>query len=218
VAPLALFDLDNTLLDRHAAFRRWAEEFASARSLPPGAPDLLVELDADGSTSRQDVFTRARDHFSLADSVGALIEEYHRDYPVHFTFPDGSRSGLRALRAAGWKVGIVTNGFAFQQRKLDVARLVDEVDGVCISDLVGAWKPDPAIFEEAARRCGSELRGWMVGDSGTADIRGGQGVGLRTVWMTRGRTWDLGDPGPDACVDTVTRSVAVILGGPPPGA
>jgi len=212
VAPLALFDLDNTLLDRDAAFRRWAEEFASARGLPPGATARLVGFDGDGFTSREDVFTLARDAFSLSESVEELIEGYHRDYPAHFTFPDPSRTGLRALRAAGWKVGIVTNGFSFQHRKLDAARLVDEVDGVCISDLVGAWKPDPAIFEEAARRCGAALEGWMVGDSGAADIRGGQGVGLRTIWVARGRTWDLGDPRPDACVDPVARAVEDILG------
>ena len=218
MAPLALFDLDNTLLDRDAAYRRWAEEFASTRGLPPGAVDRLVEFDGDGFTSREDVFTQVRDSFSLADGVEELIEGYHRDYPAHFTFPDGSRSGLRALRAAGWSVGIVTNGFNFQQRKLDVARLVDEVDAVCISDLVGAWKPDPAIFEEAARRCGAGLEGWMVGDSGAADIRGGQGVGLRTIWLPRGRSWDLGDPRPDACVDTVAQAVEVILGGAAPRA
>ena len=218
MAPLVLFDLDNTLLDRETAYRRWATEFASARGLPPGAVDRLVDLDGDGFTSRTDLFTQVRASYSLGDSVEGLIEEYHRDYPTHFTFPDGSRSGLRALRAAGWRVGIVTNGFSFQQRKLDAVGLVDEVDGVCISDLVDAWKPDPAIFEEAARRCGAGLHGWMVGDSGAADIRGGQGVGLRTVWMARGRTWDLGDPRPDVSVDTVAGAVEVILGDTAPGA
>jgi putative hydrolase of the HAD superfamily len=51
----------------------------------------------------------------------------------------------------------------------------------------------------------------MVGDSGPADIRGGQGVGLRTIWLTRGRRWELGDPRPDACVDTVAEAVELIL-------
>jgi putative hydrolase of the HAD superfamily len=218
VAQLVLFDLDNTLIDRDAAYRLWAEEFAAARGLPPGAVDRLISLDGGGFTSREDVFGQAREGFSLTDPVEGLIEGYHREYPRHLTFPDGSRSGLRALRAAGWKVGIVTNGMHFQQRKLDAAGLIDEVDGVCISDLVGSWKPDPGIFEEAARRCGAELSGWMVGDSGPADIRGGQAVGLRTIWLTRGRAWDLGEPWPDAGVNTVTQAVELILSdGLPPG-
>jgi len=208
-----LFDLDNTLVDRDAAFRLWAGEFAAGRGLPADAVDRLVALDGDGFTPREEVFARARESFSLADPVEDLIEDYHHRYPRHITLPERSRSGLRALRSAGWKVGIVTNGVRVQQRKLEAARLLDEVDGVCISDLVGSWKPDPGIFEEAARRCGTGLAGWMVGDSGPADIRGGQAVGLRTIWMTRGRTWDLGDPWPDSCVDTVAEAVEVILSG-----
>jgi putative hydrolase of the HAD superfamily len=217
VAQLALFDLDNTLIDRNAAYRLWAEEFAADRGLAPDAVDQLVALDGDGFTPREEVFGQARERFGLADPVEDLIDAYHRRYPHHLSFPAASLSGLRALRAAGWKVGIVTNGLRFQQQKLEAARLVDEVDGVCISDLVGSWKPDPGIFLEAARRCGAELAGWMVGDSGPADIRGGQGVGLRTIWLTRGRRWELGDPEPDACVDTVAEAVEVILsdGAPP---
>ena len=60
-----------------------------------------MEFDGDGFTSQEDVFTQVRDSFSLTESVDELIEGYHRDYPAHFTFPDESRSGLRALRAAG---------------------------------------------------------------------------------------------------------------------
>jgi FMN phosphatase YigB (HAD superfamily) len=109
-------------------------------------------------------------------------------------------------------VGVVTNGPASQLRKLDVTGLHEEVDAVCVSGLVDSWKPDPGIFVEAARRCGVDLEGWMVGDSGPADIRGGQGVGLRTIWCTRGRSWDLGPPEPDARVTDVPTAVRVILG------
>jgi putative hydrolase of the HAD superfamily len=77
---------------------------------------------------------------------------------------------------------------------------------------VDSWKPDSGIFEEAARRCGVSLDGWMIGDSGPADIRGGQGVGLRTIWFHRGRTWDLGGPEPDAQAADVPAAVRIILG------
>jgi beta-phosphoglucomutase-like phosphatase (HAD superfamily) len=33
--PLAIFDLDNTLVDRMAAFRSWAEWFAGQHGLDP---------------------------------------------------------------------------------------------------------------------------------------------------------------------------------------
>ncbi|MFF5172397.1 hypothetical protein ACFY3U_07165 [Micromonospora sp. NPDC000089] len=45
---LALFDLDNTLVDRSAAFRRWAAEFCADRHLPDDALAWLIATDRDG--------------------------------------------------------------------------------------------------------------------------------------------------------------------------
>jgi len=78
-------------------------------------------------------------------------------------------------------VGVVTNGPPSQWDKLEATRTVDEFDAVCISAVVGSWKPDIGIFREAARACGVPLEGWMVGASAEADIVGGAGAGLRTI-------------------------------------
>lgn len=215
--PVVLFDLDNTLLDREAAFSRWARAFCRTHGLPDDAHAWLVEVDDDGFRPRDELFAGVRSRFCVDVPVEDLLHDYHRDYPSAFEFPDDSRWALRRLRSAGWKVAVVTNGPRSQERKVEVARLADEVDAVCVSALVDSWKPDPGIFEEAARRCGVPLAGWMVGDSGPADIRGGQAVGLRTVWFHRGRTWDLGGPAPDAQVADVPAAVRVILGGAAPG-
>jgi FMN phosphatase YigB (HAD superfamily) len=215
--PVALFDLDNTLLDREVAFARWARTFCMANRLPDEAHAWLVAADGDGFRPREEVFAAVRSRYDLDEPVEHLVHDYHRDYPRAFEFPMDSRDALRRLRSAGWKVAVVTNGLAFQERKLEVTGLSDEVDAVCISGLVDSWKPDPGIFEEAARRCGVDLEGWMVGDSGPADIRGGQGVGLRTIWFHRGRTWDLGGPQPDARVSDVPAAVRIILGEDVPG-
>jgi FMN phosphatase YigB (HAD superfamily) len=64
------------------------------------------------------------------------------------------------------------------------------VDGWVVSDELGARKPDPRIFAEAALRCGGSLDGgWMVGDSAPADMVGAWRSGLRSVWLHRGRSW-----------------------------
>jgi len=215
--PVALFDLDNTLLDREAAFGRWARTFCSANGLPDDAHAWLVAADGDGFRPREEVFAGVRSRYAVDDPVEDLVHAYHRDYPSAFDFPVDSRNALRRLRSAGWKVAVVTNGARFQERKLEVTQLGDEVDAVCVSALVDSWKPDPGIFLEAARRCGVGLEGWMVGDSGPADILGGQGVGLRTIWFHRGRTWDLGAPEPDAQVSDVPAAVRIILGEDAPG-
>jgi FMN phosphatase YigB (HAD superfamily) len=210
--PIALFDLDDTLLDREAAFARWARGFCETWALDDDAHARLLSIDEDGWTPRDELFAVARDAFGLTAPVDDLVAAYQRDYPAVFSLPDDSRNALRMLRSAGWKVAVVTNGPKFQERKFEVTGLGDEVDAVCVSAVVDSWKPDPGIFLEAARRCGADLEGRMVGDSGPADVRGGQGVGLRTIWIHRGRTWNLGGPAPDAVVGDVPAAVRVILG------
>jgi putative hydrolase of the HAD superfamily len=209
--PVALFDLDNTLVDREAAFARWVRGFCGRWQLPAGAHALLLDGDDDGLRPRDELLAEVRERYALPASVDELLAAYHHDYPAEFAVADDCRDALRRLRTTGWKVGVVTNGPGSQERKLDVTGLRAEVDAVCVSALVDSWKPDPGIFVEAARRCGAALDGWMVGDSGPADIRGGQGVGLRTIWIPRGRAWNLGDPGPDAEADDVPAAVRIIL-------
>lgn len=218
--PLALFDLDNTLHDREAAFERWARAFVvqvgledtQARSGPSDGPlSFLVEADRDGYAPRDQMFAAFSSRYALDVDVADMVEEYRESYPDAFELSGAARSGLRALRSGGWKVGVVTNGLQFQENKLTVTGLIDEVDACCISGVVDSWKPDRFIFEEAARRCGADLEGWMVGDSPEADIRGGQGVGLKTIWLQRGRSWTLDPPLPDAQVDTVEAAIELIL-------
>jgi len=114
----------------------------------------------------------------------------HADYLDHYRVDADTVDALRALRAAGHRIGIVTNGPPSQVEKLERNRLIDLVDGYVISDLVGHRKPARPIFEAAARACGCELAGgWMVGDSAPTDMAGARVAGLTAVWLHRGRRW-----------------------------
>ncbi|MEU6720082.1 HAD family hydrolase [Nonomuraea sp. NPDC046802] len=186
---LALFDLDNTLIDRLGAFRRWAAEFAAERGL--GADDVawMVELDADGYCPRDTFLSGVRDRFGLAEPVEELWRAYQARLPFLVSCPDEVLSGLDRLRAAGWAVGIVTNGAADNQAgKIRHSGLAGRVDGWAISGAEGVSKPDRRLFEIGAGRCGAVLGdgGWMVGDNPDADIAGGRAAGLGTIWIDRG--------------------------------
>jgi HAD superfamily hydrolase (TIGR01549 family) len=215
MAPLALFDLDNTLVDRQAAFVRWAERFASDQNLAPGAVEFLVEVDGDGFASRETVFGSTRERYRLEQSVGDLIAEYRASY-LEFFGPDPAVTlAVEALRSEGWRVGVVTNGPSTQRGKLERIGLIELIDGLCISDEIGAAKPDRAIFEEAVRRCSASGARpepvWMVGDTPIPDILGGHEAGLRTIWMHRGRTWPLSDLHPDRTAATIEDAVEHLL-------
>ncbi len=216
VTGLALFDLDNTLVDRQAAFDRWAHGFVLHHALPPAALDELDTLDENGFASREQVFEGIAERFGISDSVEDLIAAYRVDYPEYFHPDPEVNQALGRLRSRAWSIGVVTNGPLTQRVKLERAGLLGEMDGICISDEVGVAKPDPGIFAEAQRRClGPAPRDgprWMVGDTPGPDIVGGIRAGFRTIWLHHGRTWDLDEYRPDAQVASIAEAVEHMLG------
>jgi len=212
VTSLALFDLDNTLLDREAAFATWRSKFIASRRLDHAALAVIDRADADGGTPREEFFAVLRRELNIGSGVDELLADYDLDYPSNFSADPGMIEAVRRLRRSGFKIGIVTNGRPTQRAKLDAAGIAEEFDAVCISAEVGSEKPDRTIFGEAARRCGAPLAGWMVGDSAEADIIGGANAGLRTIWMPRGREWTLDAHIPDHIAGSVPQAVELILG------
>jgi putative hydrolase of the HAD superfamily len=215
MSNLALFDLDNTLVDRQAAFLGWARRFVAYRGLDNGAVAALCELDDDGFARRERVFDAARIRYDLPESTATLIAEYRSSYPAFFEPDPAVNEALGILRAQGWHTGVVTNGPPSQLEKLVRAGLMELIDGYCISDEFGVAKPDPRIFEEAIDRCvgpgTAPTTVWMVGDSAVADIGGGRGAGLRTIWLHRGRDWEATGYRPDAVADDIRDAIERIL-------
>lgn len=212
---LLLCDLDDTLIDRAGAFRRWAQDFAGRHVIPPTELPWMLDLDHDGYVNRPAYLAAVRERFQLPVTLERLVAEYHERYPCFVEPPDpGTMAALRELRADGWRVGVVTNGAASQEAKLERAGLLDCLDGWAISDLVGHRKPDPTIFRVAAERCGRPLRdAWMIGDYGPTDIAGASALGLRSVWLRRGRAWPFQAYLPTHEADTFAEAVILARGG-----
>ncbi|HZC26057.1 MAG TPA: HAD family hydrolase, partial [Actinopolymorphaceae bacterium] len=186
-----LLDLDNTLVDRDAAFRSAAEAFLCEHGLPASDIDWLLGVDASGYRPRSEVAETLRARYPLIDqdAVWRFLDRGAADR-VRLTEPN--RAALRMAVAHGWTPVVVTNGSVRQQEtKLRVSGLDQEVAGWVISEAVGCRKPDPEIFAAAASIAGADLDdgGWLVGDAPHADIGGAFGVGLCSVWLHLGRTW-----------------------------
>jgi putative hydrolase of the HAD superfamily len=212
--PLLLVDLDNTLIDRAGAFRRWAREFASARGDSAADVRWLVAADRDGLEPRERLATKIGERFGLEGQAGADLLVELRGGLIRQIVPDGAvTEAPRTARAAGWVPLVVTNGTVEQQeRKLRHTGLDREVAGWVISEGVGVRKPAPEIFRLAADKSGQSLDGaWMIGDSAEADIGGARSTGLPGVWLHRGRPWPVDAFQPAHTADSFPQAVETVL-------
>ncbi|WP_329495077.1 HAD-IA family hydrolase [Kitasatospora herbaricolor] len=216
--PLLLFDLDNTLLPRDAAFRAWAHDFLTELGLPPAELDWLATIDGGGYVPRSTVLSAARRRYGLDHSIDFLLAHYRRGINSHIHCPTRHMDALRAARAAGWTLGIVSNGGTRPQlEKIRNTGLGPLVDGWVISEEAQCLKPDPLIFEIAAHRCGVAPTGdwasetWMIGDHAPADIAGAELAGLRSVWLHHDRPWS--EPGyrPTLSARGLPEAVGLVL-------
>ncbi|MGO8685790.1 MAG: HAD family hydrolase [Candidatus Dormibacteria bacterium] len=212
--PLLFCDLDNTLIDRAAGYRAWAEHWVAA--LGGGPPDVewLVEIDRDGFREREPLFAEVRARWRLDAPVAELIERYRREYPA-FVPPIGTgvAEGLAALRRRGWTIAVVTNGPPSQRVKLERSGLLPLVDVVAISDELGVSKPDRRIFEAAAREAGSGVgEAWLVGDSPEADIAAAVEMGIPGIWLRRGRSWTETRWRPHAVAESIEEALGLVSG------
>ncbi|MDP9235900.1 MAG: HAD family hydrolase [Chloroflexota bacterium] len=214
--PLAIFDLDNTLVDRTAAFRSSARWFAIQRGLDPAHVVPWMEAaDEGGQRPRPELFASARAEFRLDDPVRELAAAWWPAYLDFYRCADDTIEALKALRTQDWKIGIATNGDIGQEEKLRRAGLDRLVDAWCVSELVGHAKPAPEIFRLVAERCGATLEGaWMVGDSGPTDIAGAVAAGISSAWLHRGRVWGETGYRPTIVVASVGHAVGQMLSAP----
>ncbi|GAA1569646.1 HAD family hydrolase [Kribbella sancticallisti] len=180
---LACFDLDNTLIDRDAAFRAWAQWWVQREGLGAEALEWLLANDEAGFRPRPELFADLKEQFGLTAEVSALVDAYDREHPQFTWAEQPVLDGLASLRTAGWRVAVVTNGGTLQQGlKLEHTGIGAAVDFSCVSESVGVRKPDPGIFAIAAKETGATLDGgWMVGDHPAYDIAGGIAAGLSTI-------------------------------------
>ncbi len=92
---------------------------------------------------------------------------------------------LDRLRAAGLRVGVVSNWHSALHRIIAALELSSHLDFVLTSSDVGWRKPHPAIFETALRTAGSAAAETIhVGDSHGEDALGARRAGMRALWLT----------------------------------
>jgi len=192
-----LFDLDNTLYDREAAFGRWADAYLrdTLRLTDPEEAArvraLIFEMDADGYGSKAAIFERLHALYPTLPSVPARsVDIFFDEFLAQITLEAETEALLDALADARLPFGVITNGSARQRRKIEGLGLARRTDCLFVSETFGGKKPDPAIFHAAAAHLGiPPAQILFVGDNPTVDVLGAQTSGMKAAWLHRDQPW-----------------------------
>lgn len=213
-----LFDLDNTLIDRDAAFRAYARDFCRRSLSQYSAADRraarreMIARDARGYCRREEFCAWVAARFPEAGLTPDAVWNDHCRHLIRHVRPDPHVAALLDRLDARLRWGIVTNGSARNQRaKLRRGGLERRTAFVTISEDVGLDKPQPGIFQAALADldCPPE-QALMVGDDPVCDIAGASRAGLATCWVAHGRRFPDGLPRPDHIIGHVAELEAVL--------
>ena len=215
-----LFDLDNTLFDREAAFRGVAEDFFDERlrgvtSLPRAdAVALMVAWDDDGYSDRQEMRERWVAEWPETGLDFDALNGWYRQVMARHSLPDAAvNSFLAQLNHAGLPWGIVTNGNGRNQRaKCRLTGLAALTSFTIVSEEQGYAKPDPRIYQDAMSALGIEVpeQVLFVGDNPVTDIEGARSSGMQTAWVSRGKQFPAELQPPDHVVERVLDLAGVL--------
>lgn len=99
----------------------------------------------------------------------------------------GAMELLTRLRSAGFKIGILSNGFKeVQYKKLASSGMTEMIDCVTLSDEIGVNKPDRRLFDHALAKAGATAENSIIiGDNPDTDIQGGLNAGWQVIYFNR---------------------------------
>lgn len=225
MAPTAavFFDVDFTLIHPGPRFQDVGYQASCARygitvdraafeTAVAGAAAVLDSADQLHDPHLYVAYTRRI--IELMGGSGPLVEtvaqEMYDEWAQHhhFSLYEDVPEAFRRLRAAGVRLGLISNG----NRCLESFQSHFELDGLIAvtisSSEYGFMKPHPSIFQAALDKMQVPAReAAMVGDSLRHDVMGAHRVGMRGIWLARGGA---GQPVDEDI--TVIRSLAELPG------
>lgn len=206
MTKLALFDLDDTLMDHRGAVSRGIlHHVDTTGALHLDDRDRSValwheledrhyhrylskELTFHGQRRARALDFAAAHGVTLSEvEADAWFDTYFESYRGAWELFDDALPCLDRLADAGVRVGVITNGEAdYQRAKLDRTGLGDRFEHVVASGAVGVAKPDPGIFLHACALFDTAPGDALyVGDRLLTDAVGAASAGLTGVWLNR---------------------------------
>jgi putative hydrolase of the HAD superfamily len=191
-----LFDAGNTLL--FLDYARMAQAVGAAVGLPLTSAGLAageqaaarsMELPRGSDRERamaylEALFLAAGVPPARLSDVRDTLAGLHGDRHLWSGVAEGTHRALARLRAAGLRLGVVSNSDGRVEEALEAAGLRPYFDVVVDSALAGVEKPDPAIFRAALDVLGvPPSEALYVGDLYDVDVVGANAAGIPAVLL-----------------------------------
>ena len=210
----ALFDMDDTLIDRHSAYGDVyrvlydQNEAIHDSTSWKDALEYFWTLSPDNTANANTaIFEIQKKWPGVPGDSKSHYNFYHSNMVKFIKVLHGAVEFVDWMNSKSVAWGVVTNGDQFQHKKAEATGLNNKAPFVLASKIFGVDKPAPEVFMEAVRLL--EIEGLktedvlFVGDNPYTDIVGAHGVGMKTAWIRMGREYPSDAPTPDYIVDHV---------------
>lgn len=194
-----LWDVDGTLLDFLSAEKAAIKNLFREFHLGECTDEMISRYSAinkkywerleRGEIAKQEVLLgRFREFFEEEGLDSSIAPEFNEKYQLSLgdtiTYCDDSIHIIENLRGKV-KQYVVSNGTVkAQTKKLRLSRIGELMDGIFLSEQLGAEKPNSRFFDQVFEAIGPVDKNQViiVGDSLTSDIQGGKNAGITTCW------------------------------------
>ena len=190
-----LFDAGNTLV--FLDYKRMAAGVGAALGLPLSgerlssqAAEAAQAMERSGSDQERTtayleaLFLGAGIPRGRLGEVRECLARMHQEQHLWCSVPQTTREALASLKAAGLRLGVVSNSEGRVHEALDAAGLREQFDVVVDSGVIGIEKPDPRIFQVALAQLGvAPEEALYVGDVYEVDVRGARAAGIPAVLL-----------------------------------
>lgn len=217
-------DVDNTLLDFNKCASRAVAEIMTDNGVEyndeffrvfKSINDDLWRRHEKGIITKDELyairFNRIFARLGL-DMDGKQFEAEFRKKLFYLAEPvDGATEALKYLHSK-YKVFVTSNAQQEQQvARLRAAGMLDYIDAVYTSEQVGFQKPRKEFFDAIIADCGYNRESIaLIGDSQTADIKGGNESGLVTVWFNFDKEVLRNDVRPDYIINSLSDIPSIL--------
>ncbi len=193
-----LFDVDRTLLDFDRSEAEAIKNTLRHFGLPvtdeiceryPAINESLWEEFEKGTIEKATILYRRFDilfsEFGISFDSKEFDAYYRTDLSKHAFLIDGAKELLLSLKSKKYQIYYVTNGTAgVQYPRLKQSGLDSLTDGIFLSEEIGYQKPEKAFFDLVFSQIPDFKieEAIIIGDSLSSDMKGGENVGLDTMW------------------------------------